>query len=193
VLHTWGSATTHHPHVQIILTGGGISLDGARWVSCRPGFFLPVRVLSRLFRRLFLEKLTAAHGGGLLHFFGYHAHLDDTRTFAEYLAPLRTSEWVVYSKRPFRVAISNSRLIAFDGDGVTFKWKDYRAEGRERCKIVTLAADEFIRRFLIHVLPSRFHRIRHYGLFANGSRAKNIARARELLDAAKPQSAACGA
>jgi Putative transposase len=194
--------------VQIILTGGGISLDGARWVSCRPGFFLPVRVPSRLFRRLFLEKLTAAHGGGLLHFFGDHAHLDDTRTFAEYLAPLRTSEWVVYSKRPFggpeavlaylsrythRVAISNSRLIAFDGDGVTFKWKDYRAEGRERCKIMTLAADEFIRRFLIHVLPSRFHRIHHYGLFANGSRAKNIARARELLDAAKPQSAACGA
>jgi hypothetical protein len=202
VLHSWGSAMTHHPHVHMIVPGGGISLDGERWVSCRPGFFLPVRVLSRLFRRLFLEKLTAAHAAGLLHFFSDHAHLDEVRAFTAYLAPLRRSEWVVYSKRPFggpeavlaylsrythRVAISNSRLIAFDGNGVTFKWKDYRAKGRERQKIMTLATAEFIRRFLIHVLPSGFHRIRHYGLFANSSRLDNVARARQLLAAPKPQ------
>jgi hypothetical protein len=197
VLHSWGSAMTHHPHVHMIVPGGGISLDGERWVSCRPGFFLPVRVLSRLFRRLFLEKLTAAHAVGLLHFFGDHADLHDERAFTTYLAPLRRAEWVVYSKRPFggpeavlaylsrythRIAISNSRLIAFDNSGVTFKWKDYRAKGRERQKIMTLAAHEFIRRFLIHVLPSGFHRIRHYGLFASGSRADNLARARQLLE-----------
>jgi hypothetical protein len=202
VLHSWGSAMTHHPHVHMIVPGGGISLDGERWVSCRPGFFLPVRVLSRLFRRLFLEKLAAAHEAGLLHFFGDHAHLDDARAFAAFLAPLRRSEWVVYSKRPFggpeavlaylsrythRVAISNSRLIASDGNSVTFKWKDYRAEGRERQKIMTLAAHEFIRRFLIHVLPSGFHRIRHYGLFANSSRLDNITRARQLLAVPMPQ------
>jgi hypothetical protein len=201
VLHSWGSAMTHHPHVHMIVPGGGISLDGERWVSCRPGFFLPVRVLSRLFRRLFLEKLAAAHEAGLLHFFGDHAHLDDARAFAAYLAPLRRSEWVAYSKRPFggpeavlaylsrythRVAISNSRLIALDGNSVTFKWKDYRAKGRERQKIMTLAADEFVRRFLIHVLPSGFHRIRHYGLFASGSRADNLARARQLLAVLEP-------
>jgi hypothetical protein len=196
VLHTWGSAMTHHPHVHMIVPGGGIALDGERWVPCRPGFFLPVRVLSRLFRRLFLEKLAAAHTAGLLHFFGNHALLDDAPAFAAYLAPLRRSEWIVYSKRPFggpeavlaylsrythRVAIANSRLIAFDDNGVTFKWKDYRAEAAERCKIMTLAVDEFIRRFLIHVLPSGFHRIRHYGLFASGARAHNIAVARYLL------------
>jgi hypothetical protein len=201
VLHSWGSAMTHHPHVHMIVPGGGISLDGERWVSCRPGFFLPVRVLSRLFRRLFLEKLKAAHEAGLLHFFGGQAHLDDAQAFAAFLSPLRRSEWVVYSKRPFggpeavlaylsrythRIAISNSRLIAFDDNGVTFKWKDYRAKGRERQKIMTLAADEFIRRFLIHVLPSRLHRIRHYGLFANASRADNIARARQLLAVPEP-------
>jgi len=198
VLHTWGSAMTHHPHVHMIVPGGGISLDGERWVSCRPGFFLPVRVLSRLFRRLFLEKLGAAHAAGLLHFFGSHAHLDDAQAFAAFLSPLRKSEWVVYSKRPFggpeavlaylsrythRVAIANSRLIAFDDKSVTFKWKDYRAEGAERFKIMTLATDEFIRRFLIHVLPEGFHRIRHYGLFASGARAHNIAIARHLLAA----------
>jgi hypothetical protein len=202
VLHSWGSAMTHHPHVHMIVPGGGISLDGERWVSCRPGFFLPVRVLSRLFRRLFLEKLTAAHAAGLLHFFGDHAHLDEARAFTAHLAPLRRAEWVVYSKRPFggpeavlaylsrythRVAISNSRLIASDGNSVTFKWKDYRAKGRERQKIMTLAAHEFVRRFLIHVLPSGFHRIRHYGLFASGSRADNIARARQLLAVPEPQ------
>jgi hypothetical protein len=203
VLHSWGSAMTHHPHVHMIVPGGGISLDGERWVSCRPGFFLPVRVLSRLFRRLFLERLAAAHEASLLHFFGDHAHLDGARAFAAFLAPLRRSDWVVYSKRPFggpeavlaylsrythRVAISNSRLIAFDGKSVTFKWKDYRAKGRERQKIMTLAADEFIRRFLIHVLPSGFHRIRHYGLFTNGSRADNLARARQLLAVPEPHS-----
>jgi hypothetical protein len=202
VLHSWGSAMTHHPHVHMIVPGGGISLDGERWVSCRPSFFLPVRVLSRLFRRLFLEKLTAAHAAGLLHFFSDHAHLDEARAFTAHLAPLRRAEWVVYSKRPFggpeavlaylsrythRVAISNSRLIASDGNSVTFKWKDYRAKGRERQKIMTLAAHEFVRRFLIHVLPSGFHRIRHYGLFASGSRADNIARARQLLAVPEPQ------
>src|SRR6266568_2448790 len=178
----------------MIVPGGGIALDGKQWVSCRPGFFLPVRVLSRLFRRLFLERLAAAHQQ--LQFFGQHAPLANAQAFATYLAPLRKTEWVVYSKRPFggpeavlaylsrythRVAIANSRLIAFDGNGVTFKWKDYRAEGSQRRKTMTLAIDEFIRRFLIHVLPRGFHRIRHYGLFANGSRAENIARARELL------------
>jgi hypothetical protein len=208
VLHTWGSAMTHHPHVHMIVPGGGISPDGERWVSCRPGFFLPVRVLSRLFRRLFLEKLAAAHEAGLLHFFGDRAHLGDEGAFATYLAPLRTTEWIVYSKRPFggpqavlaylsrythRVAISNSRLIALDGNGVTFKWKDYRAEGRERQKVMTLATDEFIRRFLIHVLPRGFHRIRHYGLFASACRAENIARVRELLNALAPQNRAADA
>src|SRR5256885_2939289 len=201
VLHTCGSAMTHHPHVHMIVPGGGISLDGTRWVSCRPGFFLPVRVLSRLFRRLFLERLTAAHQQ--LAFFGQHAPLANAQAFATYLAPLRKTEWVVYSKRPFggpqavlaylsrythRVAISNSRLIAFDQHAVTFKWKAYRTEAHVRYKQMTLATDEFIRRFLIHVLPKRFHRIRHYGLWAKTSGADNIARARELLAAPKPQS-----
>ena len=196
VLHTWGSALTHHPHVHCIVPGGGLSPGGERWISCRPGFFLPVRVLSRLFRRRFLEQLTAAHEAGRLRFFGDHAPLAERHAFAAYLAPLRNIEWVVYAKRPFagpqavlaylsrythRVAIANSRLITSDDTGVTFKWKDYRAKGRERQKIMTLASGEFIRRFLIHVLPSGFHRIRHYGLFANGGRAENLARARELL------------
>lgn len=196
VLHTWGSAMTHHPHVHMIVPGGGISPDGKRWVSCRPGFFLPVRVLSRLFRRLFLEKLVAAHAVGRLSFFGDHVHLADAQSFAAFLAPLRKAEWVVYAKRPFggpeavlaylsrythRVAIANSRLIACDEQGVTLKWKDYRIEGRDRYKPMTLATDEFIRRFLIHVLPKGLHRIRHYGLFAKSSCADNIARARELL------------
>ena len=203
VLHTWGSALTHHPHVHVVVPGGGISPDGQRWIACRPGFFLPVRVLSRLFRRLFLEKLVAAHAASRLHFFGDHAPLAERDNFATYLAPLRKAEWVVYAKRPVggpeavlaylsrythRIAISNSRLIAFDGNGVTFTWKDYRAETRERQKIMTLATGEFIRRFLIHVLPGGFHRIRHYGLFANTHRAQNIARARELLAAPKPTS-----
>jgi hypothetical protein len=197
VLHTWGSALTHHPHLHVIVPGGGISLDGARWISCRPGFFLPVRVLSRLFRRLFLESLVASHAAGRLQFFGDHVSLAASDAFTAYLAPLRKIEWVVYSKRPFggpeavlaylsrythRVAIANSRLIAFDDAGVTFRWKDYRAKGRERFKLMTLAVDEFIRRFLLHVLPSGFHRIRHYGLFANSGRAENVARARQLLN-----------
>ena len=202
VLHTWGSALTHHPHLHMIVPGGGLSLDGERWVSCRPGFFLPVRVLSRLFRRLFLDKLAAAHDAGRLCFFGDHARLADAHAFAAYLAPLRKIEWVVYAKRPFagpeavlaylarythRVAIANSRLISLDDSGVTFKYKDYRRKGHERYKTMTLAAHEFIRRFLIHVLPSGFHRIRHYGLFANGGRAENLDRARTLLQAPQPK------
>jgi hypothetical protein len=201
VLHTWGSALTHHPHLHCIVPGGGISPDGGSWISCRPGFFLPVRVLSRLFRRLFLEKLTAAHEAGRLKFFGEHAGLVDHDAFAAYLTPLRKVEWVVYAKRPFagpeavlaylsrythRVAIANSRLIAFDAKEVTFKWKDYRAKGRNRQKLMTLASDEFIRRFLIHVLPQGFHRIRHYGLFANGGRSENLAQARQLLAVETP-------
>jgi len=202
VLHTWGSALTHHPHVHCIVPGGGLSPDGAHWIACRPRFFLPVRVLSRLFRRLFLEQLAAAHETGRLRFFGDHGPLTARHAFAAYLAPLRKVEWVVYAKRPFagpeavlaylsrythRVAIANSRLIAFDDNGVTFRWKDYRAKGRERMKVMTLASGEFIRRFLIHVLPTGFHRIRHYGLFANGGRTENLARARELLRVPAPQ------
>src|SRR6202521_1520864 len=198
VLHTWGSALTHHPHIHMIVPGGGIALDGKRWVSCRPGFFLPVRVLSRLFRRLFLDKLSAAHAAGRLTFFGDHAALAAPQAFATYLAPLRKIEWVVYAKKPFggpqavlaylsrythRVAISNRRLISADEASVTFKWKDYRIEGPDRYKTMTLPTHEFIRRFLTHVLPKGLHRIRHYGLFANGNRAANIARARELLAA----------
>jgi hypothetical protein len=202
VLHTWGSTMTHHPHVHMIVPGGGISLDGSRWLSCRPRFFLPVPVFSNLFRGLMLAKLLAAHKAGQLKFFGQHAHLADRKAFAAYLAPLRRRKWYVYSKPPFggpeavlaylsrythRVAISNRRLIAFDHNGVTFRYKDYRADGRARYKLMTLATDEFIRRFLIHVLPKGFHRIRHYGLFAKASCADNIARARELLAGPKPQ------
>ena len=196
VLHSWGSAMTHHPHVHMIVPGGGISLDDTRWVSCRPGFFLPVRVLSRLFRRLFLGKLLDAHQAGRLAFFGDRAALAEPRAFAAFLAPLRKAEWVVYAKKPFggphavlaylsrythRVAISNRRLVAADDGGVSFRWKDYRIEGPDRWKTMTLTPHEFIRRFLMHVLPSGFHRIRHYGLLASGTRAANIARARQLL------------
>jgi predicted RNA-binding Zn-ribbon protein involved in translation (DUF1610 family) len=199
VLHTWGSALTHHPHVHGIVPGGGLSLDGERWISCKPGFFLSVRVLSRLFRRRFLEELSKAHAAGQLQFFGEYAHLTDASSFADWLKPLRKCEWVVYAKRPFagpeavlaylsrythRVAIANSRLIALDERGVTFRWKDYRAKGKTRHKTMTLTTDEFIRRFLLHVLPSGFHRIRHYGLLANGGRRDNLARVRELLHAA---------
>ena len=196
VLHTWGSAMTHHPHVHGIVPGGGISLDGQRWVACRPGFFLPVRVLSRRFRRRFLEQLRDAYRAGKLRFFGERQMLVEAKTFAEWLQPLRQCEWIVYAKRPFagpeavlaylsrythRVAIANSRLIVLDERGVTFKWKDYRAKERYRHKTMTLAVDEFIRRFLLHVLPTGMHRIRHYGLFANTTRKHNLARARELL------------
>ncbi len=196
VLHTWGSAMTHHPHVHMIVPGGGISSDGSRWIACRPGFFLPVRVLSRLFRRLFIEKLLAAHEAGRLKFFTDHTSLAEPAAFRVFLAPMRKQEWVVYAKPPFggpeavlaylarythRVAIANSRLLANDDKGVSFKWKDYRAKGCARYKTMTMAPEEFIRRFLLHVLPSGFHRIRHYGLFANGGRARNIALARRLL------------
>lgn len=199
VLHTWGSALTHHPHVHGIVPGGGLSLDGERWVACKPGFFLSVKVLSRLFRRRLLEALSQAHGMGQLQFFGEYAHLSETSAFAEWLAPLRKCEWVVYAKRPFagpeavlaylsrythRVAIANSRLLTMDERGVTFRWKDYRAKGRTRHKTMTLSPDEFIRRFLLHVLPSGFHRIRHVGLLANGERRNHLARIRELLKAA---------
>jgi len=201
VLHTWGSALTHHPHVHGIVPGGGISADGERWVSCRSGFFLPVRVLSRLFRRRFLEELEQTHRAGRLRFLGEHATLADAAAFAKLLAPLRACEWVVYAKRPFagpqavlaylsrythRVAISNSRLLSMDERGVSFRWKDYRAKGEARYKTMTLAASEFMRRFLLHVLPSGFHRIRHYGLLSNGARSSALARARELLNAPAP-------
>ncbi len=204
VLHTWGSALTHHPHVHCIVPGGGLSPDGQRWVSCRPRFFLPVRVLSRLFRRLFLDQLAAAHAERRLTFFGALAGLADRAAFCARRAPLRRAEWVVYAKRPFagpqsvlaylaryphRVAISNSRLVSLDDNGVTFRWKDYRADGQARRKLMTLAPGEFIRRFLIHVLPAGFHRIRHYGLFANAARAANLAKARALLQAPSPSPA----
>jgi hypothetical protein len=196
VLHSWGSALTHHPHVHMIVPGGGIALDRSRWVSCRPRFFLAVRVLSRLFRRLFLQMLATAHEAGRLAFFGDRAALAHPGTFAAFLAPLRKAEWVVYAKKPFggpravlaylsrythRVAISNTRLISADETAVTFKWKDYRIEGPGRYKTMTLPTHEFIRRFLTHVLPTGLHRIRHYGLFANGNRTANLAHARELL------------
>jgi hypothetical protein len=202
VLHTWGSALTHHPHVHGIVPGGGLSPDGERWVACRRGFFLPVRVLSRLFRRRFLEELGRAHDSGQLQFFGEHAALADATAFADWLAPLRRCEWVVYAKRPFagpaavlaylsrythRVAISNQRLVAMDERGITFRWKDYRASGRTRYKTMTLEAPEFMRRFLLHVLPGGFHRIRHYGLLANAGRRANLARVRALLECEAPE------
>jgi Putative transposase/Transposase zinc-binding domain len=196
VLHTWGSALTHHPHVHMIVPGGGISADGSRWIASRPDFLVHVKVLARLFRGKFLAMLIDAHSGGQLKFFNTHAGFADKRTFKKFLAPLRRIKWVVYCKEPFagpqqvlgylsrythRVAISNRRLVAADGGGVSFRWKDYRIEGPGRWKTMTLPPHEFIRRFLIHVLPKGFHRIRHYGLLASANRAANIARARELL------------
>jgi hypothetical protein len=204
VLHTWGSAMTHHPHVHMIVPGGGIALDGSKWVACKPGFFVPVRVLSKLFRRLMLEKLEAAHAVGRLTFFGGHAGLRDPKAFATHLAPLRQTNWFVYAKPPFagpqavlaylarythRVAISNRRLVALDPDRVTFRYKDYRRNGQERYRTMTLVPGEFIRRFLLHVLPKGFHRIRHYGLLASAARKANIARIRELLAAPEPPTA----
>jgi len=201
VLHTWGSALTHHPHVHGIVPGGGLALDADRWVPCKPGFFLSVRVLSRLFRRRFLEELQNAHRAGQLKFFGEHIDLSDVDAFADWLTPLRQCEWIVYAKRPFagpeavlaylsrythRVAISNRRLIACDDRGVSFRWKDYRAHGSTRHKTMTLMTDEFMRRFLLHVLPSGFHRIRHYGLLANANRKTHIITARELLHQPAP-------
>jgi hypothetical protein len=201
VLHTWGSAMTHHPHIHMVVPGGGISLDGERWISSRPAFLLPVRVLSKLFRRLFLTRLHELHTAGRLHFFGDQVALNDRGAFRRYLAPLRKKKWVVYAKPPFagpeavlaylsrythRVAVSNRRLISFDETGVTFRYKDYRRDGAERQRTMTLAADEFIRRFLLHVLPKGFHRIRHYGLLATAGRQANVARARKLLAAPAP-------
>ena len=210
VLHTWGSALTHHPHIHMIVPGGGLSTDGTRWVACRPGFFLHVRVLSRLFRRLFLEGLMDLHRAGKLIFFGDLAGLAEAKAFATWLTPFRKSEWVVYAKPPFggpeavlaylsrythRVAISNARLISADANTVAFRWKDYRIKSgaalpgsglrstttRGRQKVMRLATSEFIRRFLIHVLPDGFHRIRHYGLLASSTRKTNITKIRALL------------
>ena len=198
VLHTWGSALTHHPHVHMIVPGGGLSEDGGRWISSRPGFLVPVRVLSRLFRGRLLAMLAEAHAHDRIKFFGDHAALADKRAFKRFLAPLRRREWVVYTKEPFagpeqvlrylsrythRVAISNRRLVAADANAIAFRWKDYRIDRPDRWKTMTLSPHEFIRRFLMHVLPKGFHRIRHYGLFANGNRAANVARSRELLGA----------
>jgi Putative transposase/Transposase zinc-binding domain len=200
VLHTWGSALTHHPHVHMIVPGGGLSDDGSRWISSRSNFLVHVNVLARLFRGKFLTMLTNAHAEGRLKFFNTHAGLAAKRAFKRFLTPLRKIEWVVYCKDPFagpeqvlrylsrythRVAISNRRLVSADNNGVAFRWKDYRIDGPDRRKTMTLHPHEFIRRFLLHVLPKGFHRIRHYGLFANGDRAANIARARELLCAAR--------
>ncbi|WP_112313426.1 IS91 family transposase [Pseudogemmobacter bohemicus] len=202
VLHTWGSALTHHPHIHMIVPGGGLSPEGARWVPCRPGFFLHVRVLSRLFRRLFIEGLCALHRAGALSFFGDMVRLGDGAAFAAWLTPFRRSEWVVYAKPPFggpeavlaylsrythRVAISNSRLVSVDAHTVTFRWKDYRIKQGDRRSVMRLATGEFIRRFLIHVLPDGFHRIRHYGLLASSARKINIAKIRALLGVRQPE------
>src|SRR4051812_13213742 len=201
VLYTWGSAMTHHPHVHMIVPGGGISLDDTRWISCRPGFLLQVRVLSRLFRQLFLAGLTDAHAAGRLAFFGEIESLLDPRAFAAHLAPLRRKNWFVYAKPPFagpeavlaylarythRVAIANSRLVRLDESGVTFRYKDYRRDGQARYRMMTLTAHEFIRRFLLHVLPNGFPRIRHYGLLASAGCKTNIARAKELISMPLP-------
>ncbi|MCL4136887.1 UNVERIFIED_CONTAM: hypothetical protein GTU68_031625 [Idotea baltica] len=196
VLHTWGSALTHHPHIHMIVPGGGLSPDGKSWVACKPGFFLHVRVLARLFRRLFLEGLMELHRAGQLVFFGNLNRLAQTDKFEQWLAPSRKSEWVVYAKPPFggpeavlaylsrythRVAISNHRLVSADADTVAFRWKDYRIKSGDRQKVMRLATPEFIRRFLIHVLPDGFHRIRHYGLLASAARKTNITKIRALL------------
>jgi hypothetical protein len=201
VLHTWGSAMIHHPHVHMIVPGGGLSTDGSKWIACRKNFFLSVRVLSRLYRRLILEGLVKLHEIGKLRFFGDHVDLTDRDTFDAFLKPLRKIDWVVYAKEPFagpkavlaylsrythRIAISNSRLIRADNQGVTFRVKDYRVNGPKRHITMTLKTDEFIRRFLIHVLPKGQHRIRHYGFFGNGNRAANIAVIRKLLRVKAP-------
>jgi hypothetical protein len=201
VLHTWGSAMTHHPHIHMIVPGGGIARDGSRWISSRPAFLLPVRVLGKLFRRLFLAGLLTLYEAGRLVFYGSMERLADRRAFLRHLAPVRKKNWVVYAKPPFagpeavlaylsrythRVAISNSRLLRVDEAGVTFRYKDYRRNGADRQQAMTLSADEFIRRFLLHVLPKGFHRIRHYGLLASSARKTSLARARHLLGVAPP-------
>jgi hypothetical protein len=194
VLHTWGQNLQFHPHLHCVVPGGGLSPDGQRWVSCRPDFFLPVRVLSRLFQRLFLESLEKAFHAGELQFFGTLEPLRDPTAFEEHLAPAKTSEWVVYAKRPFagpqqvldyvgrythRVAISNHRLLDIENDQVRFEWKDYRHGGT--VKVMTLSAEEFIRRFLLHVLPDGFQRIRYYGFLGNRYRQEKLDRCRRLL------------
>jgi hypothetical protein len=203
VLHTWGQTLQHHPHVHCLVPGGGPSPDGARWIGCRPGFFLPVRVLSRLFRRLFLDALAAAFQAGALRFFGDLAGLAEPAAFTRRLRELRRTEWVVYAKQPFggpaqvlaylgrythRVAIANSRLVNLTDDQVTFRWKDYRHHGKS--KLMSLSADEFIRRFLLHALPDGFHRIRHYGFLANGRRGAKLVLCRTLLEIQPPPVAA---
>ena len=202
VLHTWGQNLLHHPHLHCLVPGGGIAPDGRRWISCRPGFFLPVRVLSRMFRGLFLHYLEKAFAAGELNFFSAHRHLQEPAAFRRHLAPAYANEWVVYAKRPFagpaqvldyvgrythRVAISNNRLVSLDGGEVRFRWKDYRDGNRQ--KTMTLEGGEFIRRFLIHVLPDGFHRIRYYGFLGNSHRARKLARCRELLEMAPTGSA----
>jgi hypothetical protein len=199
VLHTWGSAMTHHPHIHMIVPGGGIARDSTRWIASRPAFLLPVRVLGKLFRRLFLTRLIALQDAGRLAFYGSHAHLADRRAFLRHLSPVRKKNWVVYAKPPFagpqavlaylsrythRLAISNSRLLHFGEAGVTFRYKNYRLDGADRQQTMTISADEFIRRFLLHVLPKGFHRIRHYGLLAGATRKSQLERARQLLGVA---------
>ena len=194
VLHTWGQNLLHHPHLHCVVAGGGLSLDSTRWVSCRPGFFLPVRVLSRRFRRLFLKYLEKAFDSGQLQFFGSIQKLRDAHEFHSYVAPLKQTEWVVYAKPPFagpqqvldyvgrythRVAISNNRLLDIEDDQVSFQWKDYRDPDRQ--KTMTLSAEEFIRRFLIHVLPDGFQRIRYYGFLSNRHREGKLVLCRQLL------------
>ena len=198
VLHTWGSALAHHPHIHMIVPGGGLSAEGDRWIACRPSFFMPVKVMGRLFRRLFIEGIAALHLRGDLRFFGDLSELDDPAVFAGWLAPFRKTDWVVYAKPPFggpeavlaylsrythRVAISNNRLISADADTVAFRWKDYRIKHGDRQKVMRLKTGEFIRRFLIHVLPDGFHRIRHYGFLASAKRKENIAAIRAMIGA----------
>jgi len=202
VLHTWGSSMSHHPHLHCIVPSGGLSVEGQQWISCRKGFFLPVRVLSRLFRRLFLEKLVDAHKQGLLEFYNRLAPLEQTEAFERYMVPARKCEWVVYAKRPFsgpqavlnylslythRVAIANSRILSADNRRVTFKWKDYRRKGSKRHSTMSLDTAEFIRRFLIHILPDKFHRIRHYGFLSNAVRAKKLHEVRAALKVQEPE------
>lgn len=202
VLHTWGSALTHHPHIHMIVPGGGLSSEGDRWISCRPGFFMPVKVLGRLFRRLFIEGFLALHRKGDLNCFGELDQLSDGAAFARWLAPFRKTDWVVYAKPPFggpeavlaylsrythRVAISNNRLISTDANTVAFRWKDYRIKSGDRMKVMRLDTNEFIRRFLIHVLPDGFQRIRHYGFLSSAKRNASVAKIRAMIgDAPKP-------
>ena len=200
VLHTWGSALLHHPHLHCVIPGGGLSYDGTRWVPCKPGFFLPVRVLSLLFRRLFLERLQNAFDDGKLRFFSALEYLHDRCEFARYLEPVRKSKWVVYAKRPFagpeqvldyvgrythRVAISNNRLLDIKGGQVSFRYKDYQNQGQQ--KTMPLSAEEFIRRFLLHVLPHGFHRIRYYGFQGNRYRKEKLDQCRQLLGMPIPE------